>query len=128
MSSWRSHRQARQRHHKPIRSPVSSLVLEVALPLISTLTYSSFRYSDLYVSTQAGLGSFLGNRSINVHSSNVTRLACANFKLVSTTCNNSTIGSNSTTSSPTPKPFLGSASTMFVSIGAVAAGVVAFLL
>ena len=76
-----------------------------------------------------GLGSFLGNRSINIHSANTTRLACANFELVSSTCNSSVSGSNTTTTTTTPKPFLSSANTMVASIGgAVAAGLVAFLL
>ncbi|CAD6569831.1 MAG: hypothetical protein ASARMPREDX12_003087 [Alectoria sarmentosa] len=94
-----------------------------------TISPFAAQYSDLYVSTQAGLGSFLGNRSINIHSANTTRLACANFELVSSNCNSSTSGSNVTTSTTaTPTPFLGGATTTFVSIGAVGAGFVAFLL
>ena len=83
-------------------------------------------YLDLYVSTQSGLGSFLGNRSINIHTSNTTRLTCANFTLTSGS------GSNTTVSPPTgasgPKPFTGGAATRMVSAGAVAAGVFALFL
>ena len=84
-------------------------------------------YLDLYTSTEAGLGAFLGNRSINIHSSNTTRLTCANFTLTSGS------GSNTTVSSPTggatpPQPFTGGAATGFVGMGAVAAGVLALFL
>ncbi|KAK4695248.1 hypothetical protein P7C71_g2473, partial [Lecanoromycetidae sp. Uapishka_2] len=94
------------------------------------ITTSPFQaaYLDLYVSTEAGLGSFLGNRSINIHTSNTTRLTCANFTLTSGSATNS---SNTTlTSSPTPTAatFTGGAAVQIVSFGAVAAGLVAFLL
>ncbi|CAD6503830.1 BgTH12-05575 [Blumeria graminis f. sp. triticale] len=38
-------------------------------------------YSEEFASTTTGLGSFFGNRSIVVHSSDKTRIACANFTL-----------------------------------------------
>jgi hypothetical protein len=50
-------------------------------------------YLELYISTEPGLNSFFGNRSIVIHSHNLTRLACANFKLA--------VGS------PTPSPVSG---------------------
>lgn len=40
------------------------------------------KYRDPYVSTQEGLGSFFGNRSIVIHARNGTRLTCANFTRV----------------------------------------------
>ncbi|KAL6718068.1 hypothetical protein ACLMJK_004153 [Lecanora helva] len=92
------------------------------------ITTSPFQaaYVDLYTSTQSGIGAFLGNRSIVVHSSNTTRLTCANFTLTSGA------GSNTTVTSPTggasTVPFTGAATTSVVGMGAVAAGVLALLL
>ncbi|MCJ1273617.1 hypothetical protein MMC21_001410 [Puttea exsequens] len=85
-------------------------------------------YLDLYASTEAGLGSFLGNRSINIHTSNTTRLTCANFTLVSSSSSNST--NTTTVTSPTPSAlvFTGGAATRIASFGAVAAGLLALLL
>jgi hypothetical protein len=56
---------------------------------------SSFQvvYLDLYLSTEPGVNSFFGNRSIVIHSHNLTRLACANFELAA--------------GSPTPSPVSG---------------------
>jgi hypothetical protein len=51
-------------------------------------------YLELYVSTEPGINSFFGNRSIVIHAHNLTRLACANFKLAA--------------GSPTPTPVSGS--------------------
>ncbi|KAI9783748.1 MAG: hypothetical protein M1816_001184 [Peltula sp. TS41687] len=48
--------------------------------VIITSSYSA-GYVDYYVSTKPGIGAFLGNRSIVVHTSNNSRLACANFSL-----------------------------------------------
>ncbi|KAI4161172.1 MAG: hypothetical protein L6R39_000132 [Caloplaca ligustica] len=90
-------------------------------------------YLDLYLSTAQGPASFFGNRSIVVHTSNTTRLTCANFTLTS---GNST-GSNGTSSSgngtvtgsqPVPSPFTGGAAATFVSAGAIIAGLAALLL
>ncbi|MCJ1226028.1 hypothetical protein MMC12_002677 [Toensbergia leucococca] len=87
------------------------------------ITTSPFQttYLELYTSTQAGIGSFFGNRSINIHTSNTTRLTCANFTLVAGT------PSNVTTSSPSPH-YTGAATANFVSAGAVLAGLAAFFL
>ncbi|MCJ1254310.1 hypothetical protein MMC24_002125 [Lignoscripta atroalba] len=79
-------------------------------------------YLDLYTSTESGLGSFFGNRSIVIHTSNATRLNCANFTLVA---------GNATGAAPQPTitgAFTGGASAQFVSFGAVAAGLLAFVL
>ncbi|KAG8533390.1 uncharacterized protein KY384_002173 [Bacidia gigantensis] len=97
-------------------------------------------YSDLYVATKQGLGSFVGNRSIVVHTSNTTRLTCANFVLSSGASPSGTGASASATGagsgSPTspassPIAFAGGATTNFISGGVVvglAFGVIAFLL
>ncbi|KAI4087292.1 MAG: hypothetical protein LQ344_006889 [Seirophora lacunosa] len=77
--------------------------------------------------------SFFGNRSIVIHTSNTTRLTCANFTLTS---GNST-GSNTTSSSgngtitgsnPVPAPFTGGAAATYVGTGAIIAGLAAFFL
>lgn len=102
----------------------------------SVLSPLPFRYLplpsflDLYLSSAEGPGSFFGNRSIVIHTSNATRLTCANFTL---STGNSTSGGNSsanTTSpvAPTLSPFTGGAATTLVGAGAVLAGMVAFLL
>jgi len=89
------------------------------------ITTSPFQttYLDLYTSTQPGVGSFFGNRSIVIHSSNTTRLTCANFTLVAA-------GANSTTPSSSAKPpvFTGGAVAKTMSGGAVLAGLMAYLL
>ena len=112
------------------------------------LLTSRGRYVDNYLSIQKSLegGAFLGNRSIVVHSSNTTRLNCANFVLVS-----SSTGSNATNttggaggaggnggsnggSPPSPTgvtPFEGSAAANFAGVSALvglAVAGVAFLL
>ncbi|KAG6997792.1 hypothetical protein G7Y79_00037g073100 [Physcia stellaris] len=96
------------------------------------ITGSSFStaFLDLYLSTAKGPQSFFGNRSIVIHTSNTTRLTCANFTLAT---GNATSGGNSssnTTSpvSPTLTPFTGGAATTLISAGAILAGMAAFLL
>lgn len=92
----------------------------------SNIPPSSFL--DLYLSTVQGPASFFGNRSIVIHTSNTTRLTCANFTLVA---GNSTTNTTNTTTpvSPTLTPFTGgAASTTIVSVGAILAGIAAFLL
>ena len=88
-----------------------------------------FSFLDLYLSTVQGPESFFGNRSIVIHTSNTTRLTCANFTLSSS---NTTTGNSSTNTtspvSPTLTPFTGGAATTFVSAGAMLAGLAAFLL
>ncbi|KAL8871342.1 MAG: hypothetical protein Q9174_002805 [Haloplaca sp. 1 TL-2023] len=93
-------------------------------------TASSFL--DLYLSTQQGPSSFFGNRSIVIHSSNTTRLSCANFTLTSgaDTGSNATVpgGNGTVAGGSTPAPFTGGATAAFVSAGAVLAGVAALML
>ncbi|KAI4173017.1 MAG: hypothetical protein LQ348_006650 [Seirophora lacunosa] len=99
------------------------------------ITTSPFQtaFLDLYLSTAQGPSSFFGNRSIVIHTSNTTRLTCANFTLTS---GNST-GSNTTSSSgngtitgsnPVPAPFTGGAAATYVGTGAIIAGLAAFFL
>jgi len=84
-------------------------------------------YLDLYASNKMGIGAFLGNVSVNIHSSNTTRLTCANFAQTSGSSSNVTNGTAPT--SPTPSPFKGDAAMgQIVSFAALAAGVVAFFL
>ncbi|KEQ72128.1 Cu,Zn superoxide dismutase-like protein, partial [Aureobasidium namibiae CBS 147.97] len=68
----------------------------------------SATYVDKYVSTVAGDGAFMGNRSIVIHFANKTRIACANFvdytngtsgANVSTSTNGSSSASGSSTRS-----------------------------
>ena len=79
------------------------------------------RYVDLYASTKQGLGSFLGNRSINIHSSNTTRLTCASFVLTTGGSNGTSTNSTNTTSSTSPPiaSFTGGAATNFAAGTAV---------
>ncbi|KAL8989874.1 MAG: hypothetical protein Q9177_001332 [Variospora cf. flavescens] len=90
------------------------------------ITTSSFQtaYLDLYLSTAQGPGSFFGNRSIVIHTSNTTRLTCANFTLTSGNNTNGTV----TGSNPVPSPFTGGAAVTYVGSGAILAGLAALLL
>lgn len=89
-------------------------------------------FLDLYLSTHQGPASFFGNRSVVFHTSNATRLTCANFTLTSgnSTSSNGTSSSGNGTvvGSTPPAPFTGGAATAFVSIGAIVAGLAVFLL
>ncbi|MCJ1468056.1 hypothetical protein MMC07_006682 [Pseudocyphellaria aurata] len=90
------------------------------------ITSSPFQttYLDLYLSTVHGPASFFGNRSIVVHSNNATRLTCANFTLIA---GNSTI-TGGTAPSPKSTAYTGGAATKLVNIGAIIAGLMAFVL
>lgn len=79
-------------------------------------------YVDLYTSTMPGSSATLVGKSIVVHSSNTTRLTCANFLPIT---NGSSGTSNATTPSATPIVYAGSATANVASFGAVAAGVLA---
>ncbi|KAL8692442.1 MAG: hypothetical protein Q9218_002542 [Villophora microphyllina] len=92
-------------------------------------------FLDLYLSTVQGPASFFGNRSIVIHTSNTTRLTCANFTLTSGNSSGSTGSSNGTSSSgngtvagSSPVPFTGGATVTFVSVSAILAGLAAFML
>lgn len=97
-----------------------------------------YSFLDLYLSTQSGPGSFFGNRSIVIHANNSTRLTCANFTLVAgaarnSTAGNGTIAPNKTIgggSSPSaaPSPYEGGAVANMISMGAILAGLAAFVL
>lgn len=97
------------------------------------LTYTLIiSFLDLYLSTAKGPASFFGNRSIVIHTSNKTRLTCANFTLAT---GNATTGGNGSSNGTSPvsptlssTPFPGGAATTFVGAGAVLAGVMALLL
>lgn len=87
-------------------------------------------YSDLYLSTRQGPGAFFGNRSVVVHTSNTTRLTCANFVL-DTSAGNRTSTNTTTTSSPSPSPFTGGAATNLAAgtavVGVLVAGLAFFM-
>jgi hypothetical protein len=89
-------------------------------------------YLDLYTSTKSGLGSFFGNRSVVVHTSNATRLTCANFQMVSpmdnSTGSTGPTGGNATSTRPPIVSYTGAAAERFVSGAAVVAGLLAFVL
>ncbi|MCJ1474616.1 hypothetical protein MMC13_003276 [Lambiella insularis] len=89
-----------------------------------TATTWTVSYTDLYLSTTPGSPYFFGDLSVVIHSSNATRLTCANFTMVST--------SNTTTgTTPTVTPFKGAANTIVASasvIGAAALALVVFFL
>jgi hypothetical protein len=93
---------------------------------ISDSLLTLFSYLELYASTEQGVGSFFGNRSIVVHTNNKTRLNCANFSLVAGTQPSSGgSGSGPTPTSPPPAQFTGSAAVKTVSLGAVVIGLAA---
>ncbi|MCJ1359295.1 MAG: hypothetical protein MMC33_009296 [Icmadophila ericetorum] len=83
-----------------------------------TATTWTVQYTDLYLSTDPSSAYFFGDKSVAIHSSNATRLACGNFNLVSTSTTNATASS---APSPTITPFEGSAS------GIKAGGAAAFV-
>ncbi|KAI4152271.1 MAG: hypothetical protein LQ340_003000 [Diploschistes diacapsis] len=89
-------------------------------------------YTDNYLSTVQGSPYFFGDKSIVIHSSNATRLTCANFALVSSTSTNGTNGTAPTaTGTPSVSPFAGGAAATFGTAGALTgllAAAAAFLL
>ncbi|MCJ1396586.1 hypothetical protein MMC18_009477 [Xylographa bjoerkii] len=90
------------------------------------ITASPFQaiYLDLYLSDQAGASAFFGNRSLVIHSSNTTRLTCANFTLLAA----ATTSSAGVPPSSTPTgeiPDSGSVNAKVVSGGAVLVGIFA---
>ncbi len=85
-------------------------------------------YLGLYASTEQGLGSFFGNRSIVVHNQNKTRLNCANFTLIAGTQLSSSasgVGSGSSPITSLPAQFTGGAAVKTMSLGAIVAGLAA---
>jgi hypothetical protein len=99
---------------------VCLLTLHIILPgpILTLLTLSS--YLDLYATTEEGLGSFFGNRSIVVHTQNKTRLNCANFSLVAgTQPPPSTSNSSSSPTASHPAQFTGSAAVKTLSFSAM---------
>ncbi|KAI9664427.1 MAG: hypothetical protein M1829_005820 [Trizodia sp. TS-e1964] len=98
----------------------------------------SASYVDYYASTQPGLGSFFGNRSIVFHYANTTRITCANFTLasppISTTTQYAPYPTVYSTGSPIPpytSPvtyFTGAATSSVVSYVTIFAGLLAAML
>lgn len=94
------------------------------------------QYSDNFLSTVPGSPYFLGDKSVVIHTSNATRITCANFVLQNG--NGTSSGSNSTGSGsgsgsnatatvtvPTPSvtPFEGAAAKAFASAGVMGAAI-----
>ena len=93
-----------------------------------TATTWNVQYTDLYLSTNPSSPYYFGDKSIVIHSSNATRLTCANFVQSSSSTSNATspaptggstgsTGSNLTTTGSTPS------GTAFVSAGPSSFGV-----
>ncbi|KAI9820030.1 MAG: hypothetical protein M1827_006601 [Pycnora praestabilis] len=95
------------------------------------ITGQAFQTSflDLYASLVSGTGSYFGNRSIVIHSSNTTRLTCASFVCNGTSSSSSNVTSTGSPTSPTkPAYTAGAAATTAGSFGAIALGLLAYLL
>ncbi|MCJ1372307.1 hypothetical protein MMC20_003530 [Loxospora ochrophaea] len=90
-----------------------------------TTTPFQATFLDLYTSSATGIGSFFGNRSLVIHTSNTTRLTCANFTLVA---GNETAAGPAPPATTTVAPFTGGAAAKLISTGAVVAGMMAFFL
>jgi hypothetical protein len=65
-------------------------------------------YQELYLSTTPGSPYFFGDKSLVVHTSNTTRLTCANFVLVEGGENGTATGT-AAGATPTPSAFMGAA-------------------
>jgi hypothetical protein len=65
-------------------------------------------YQELYLSTTPGSPYFFGDKSLVVHTSNTTRLTCANFVLVEGG-GNGTATATAAGATPTPSAFMGAA-------------------
>ncbi|MCJ1432009.1 hypothetical protein MMC27_001365 [Xylographa pallens] len=92
-----------------------------------TATTWNVSYTDLFLSTTPGSPYYFGDLSVVIHSSNTTRLTCANFTMTSTSTSNTT----SPSSTPTITPFMGAASTTFGSaslFGGVMVAIASFFL
>jgi len=68
-------------------------------------------YQELYLSTTPGSPYFFGDKSLVVHTSNTTRLTCANFVLVQ---GNGTATGTTAGATPTPSAFMGAAGRVVV--------------
>lgn len=91
-------------------------------------------YVDMYASTKPGIGAFFGNRSIVVHMSDKSRIACANFVLDEESSPSGTASGTNPARVPTATPTGGAppsdenaATRGFVSAGALLAAVVALV-
>ncbi|MCJ1386637.1 hypothetical protein MMC17_009763 [Xylographa soralifera] len=93
------------------------------------ITTSPFQanYLDLYISDQAGANAFFGNRSLVIHSSNTTRLTCANFTLLAAAAASSSSGLPPASTPTNAIPDSGGAYAKSASGGAVLMGILALL-
>jgi hypothetical protein len=94
------------------------------------------QYADQYLSTDPSSPAFFGDKSVVIHTSNATRITCANFKLVSGsgagngTAANGTSGGNGTAPTPTQStvPYTGAAAATGFSVMGLFAAFAAFVL
>lgn len=86
---------------------------------ITTATFQA-SYLDLYLSTTPGSPYFFGDKSIVIHSTNVTRLTCANFTMVAASSTTAT-----STSTATGAVYTGAAAKVVKDFGAIVGGSIA---
>ena len=88
---------------------------------ITTSPTFSATFTDNYLSTTPGSPYYFGDKSIVIHSSNATRLTCANFQLMSGSSNttNGTAPSGTGAPMPTGSPFMGGATVNYGTAGVV---------
>jgi len=95
------------------------------------ITGTSFvaTYSDNYLSTVPGSPYYFGDLSVVIHSSNTTRLTCANFVQVGSTNSTTTNSTTSATPTSTIIPYTGAANHLngYGAAGILAAGAAFFL-
>ncbi|PNS16041.1 Cell surface superoxide dismutase [Sphaceloma murrayae] len=89
---------------------------------ISGATFNA-SYTDNFLSTDPSSPYFFGSKSIVIHTSNTTRLTCANFVLSSGGANGTTTGSPSRPTASQPAQYTGSANKLMA--GSAVAGLAA---
>ncbi|TKA78496.1 hypothetical protein B0A55_01994 [Friedmanniomyces simplex] len=82
-----------------------------------TMTNFVTQYADPFLSTDPSSPAFFGDKSVVVHTSNTTRITCANFQMMSAS-SNGTSTNGSTSPSPSVVPYTGSAANISA-LGAV---------
>lgn len=94
----------------------------------------SASYSDAYLSTRTGDPSFVGDKSIVIHSGNTTRITCANFVMMGMGVGNGTMGAGASATGTGAMPSYsvpvqtGAAAALGYGVAAAGAAVVAAVL
>lgn len=83
-----------------------------------TMTDFTSQYTDAFLSTDPSSPAFFGNLSVVIHTSNVTRITCANFQIMTPNSTNST----TSTATQSAVPYTGAAVKIY---GQSAAGLLA---